>query len=332
MNKDFLSIDDIDKNDLIEILDISARLKKGMFTSNILEGTHIACVFEKPSTRTRMSLEVSIKMLGGCPMMLDTQQMQVSRGECIIDTAKVMEKYVDAVIARVFHHDTLKLLAKNTRMPIVNSLSDFEHPLQALADALTIIEKSPDRKLEKNNITVMYVGDFNNVARSLFKVCKLLDFNFIAHTPNPPVDEIVTFKGLNRFVNYSRRSKGKYLFCRANDLAWKQKPDFIYTDTWVSMGEEKDSKDKKMTLSGYAINRDYLKHFKEKPKFMHCLPAHIGEEVSEEVIHSKDSIIYDQAENRLWTSMGLLVYLFKNYEEKCLFLEDCNEKNIISSG
>jgi len=296
--RDFLSITDVSKNELENILDIAKKFKKAKNIPQALKGKNIILIFQKPSTRTRVSFEVAINKLGGNPISLSWNELQLGRGETVEDTAKVLERYGDCVVARVFSHDDLVRMSKAAMVPVVNALSDLEHPCQALADLLTIDESIGFKKVEK----IVYVGDGNNnVCHSLILGCNLLKMPLTVCCPREytPKKEIIkkVDSDLIRVVN--------------DPIEAVKNSDVIYTDVWVSMGMECEKDERIKNLSPFQINKSLVKHAKKSFVFLHCLPAHRGQEVTDDVIDSKNSIVFDQAENRMWTQMALLYFLFK---------------------
>jgi ornithine carbamoyltransferase len=265
---------------------------------NILNGKIVALIFEKHSTRTRVSLQVAVHQLGGNSLYLSAQELQLARGEPIKDTARVLERYVDGIVARVYSHKSLTELAEYSRIPVINALSDVEHPLQALADVMTIIELKKDlRKLK-----IAFFGDGrDNVAHSLMLAITMLGGTIYISTPQgyDPDREI-----LKRAIEYANESGGQVLIVRDPIEAAKD-ADVIYTDVWVSMGQENEREKRIRDLRKYQVNSDLISYAKSNFIFMHCLPAHRGEEVTEDVIESKNSAVWIQAENRLHTAKAV---------------------------
>lgn len=299
MRKDLLSVLDTTRDDLERIFRITDKLKRRGGYNNVLKGKVIALLFEKPSTRTRISFEVGISQLGGTSIYVDASTTQLSRGETIEDTARTMERYVDAIVARVREHETLEKLARSSRIPVINALSNVEHPCQAISDYYTIRE----RVGELRKVTIAFVGDANNVFNSLALAGAMLGVKIrIAspkkYSPKPWVIESV-------------RRLGGSLEVYEDPVAAVKGVDVIYTDVFVSMGEE-EARDEKLSefLPRYQVNMNLIKASgRDDVVFMHCLPAHRGEEVTSDVIESRHSIVFDQAENRLHTQKALLVLM-----------------------
>ncbi len=298
LKRDLVSVLDV-KDDMMEIIDLAFKIKKKPEEyMEKLKGKSLAMIFEKPSTRTRTSFEVAMTQLGGHALYMSPRDMQMGRGETISDTAKVLSRYVNGIIYRAFDHKMVVELAQNSSVPVINALDDYEHPAQIIADIMTMIEKKGrDRKLK-----VAFVGDGNNVARSLLYGCAVVGFDFSIATP----------KGFELSQEDLKKaqevSKGRSKIVFTNDPVEAVKDaDVIYTDVWVSMGQEEEKEKKEKIFRPYQVNKDLVKHAKEDYIFMHCLPAHRGLEVTEDVIDGPNSVVFDEAENRLHAQKALLV-------------------------
>jgi len=298
LKRDLVSVLDV-KDDMMEIIDLAFKIKKKPEDyMEKLKGKSLAMIFEKPSTRTRTSFEVAMTQLGGHALYMSPRDMQMGRGETISDTAKVLSRYVNGIIYRAFDHKMVVELAENSSVPVINALDDYEHPAQIIADIMTIIEKKGrDRKLK-----VAFVGDGNNVARSLLYGCAIVGFDFSIATP----------KGFELSQDDLKKaqevSKGRSKIVFTNDPVEAVKDaDVIYTDVWVSMGQEEEKEKREKIFRPYQVNKDLVKHAKEDYIFMHCLPAHRGLEVTEDVIDGPNSVVFDEAENRLHAQKALLV-------------------------
>ena len=304
MVKHLLSVQDISREEIDDILTKATHFKKQRsrwILSNELKGKTIALIFEKPSTRTRVSFETGIHELGGNPLFLSSQELQLSRGETIVDTAKTLSRYVHGIVARVISHDYLIELSKHSTVPVINALSPLEHPCQTLADLLTIREKKGKLK----GLEVAWVGDGNNVCNSLMLGCSLMDANFSAACPRgyAPPAEI-----LEQARKNAKRSGGKIeITNNPNDAVTNA--DVIYTDVFASMGQEKEREKRMRDFKGFQVNSKLLARAKKDVIFMHCLPAHRGEEVTSDVIDGPPSVVFDQAENRLHVQKAVLVHL-----------------------
>jgi len=292
------------KEEIEQILKTSELLKFQLLRGEehpLLKGKTLAMIFEKPSTRTRVSFEVGMWQLGGYALYLSASDLQLGRGETIADTAQVLSRYVDGMIARVFAHQTILDLIKNSRVPVINGLSDFTHPCQGLADLFTIYEK----KGRLSGLKLAYIGDGNNVAHSLLFGCSKVGMDIILACPSEyePNPEVVS----------KAKEEGRRSGCKVkvtNDLKEAAtKADIIYTDVWASMGKEKEHEKRVKIFKPYQVNGKLVKEAKEDYLFMHCLPAHRGEEVTDEVADSKNSVIFDQAENRLHTQKALMALI-----------------------
>jgi len=268
---------------------------------NLLKGKTLAMIFEKPSTRTRVSFEVGMWQLGGYALYLSATDLQLGRGETIADTAQVLSRYVDGIMARVFAHQTILDLVKYSKVPVINGLSDFTHPCQGLADLFTICEK----KGRLSGLKLAYVGDGNNVAHSLLYGCSKVCMDITLACPKgyEPDPEVVS----------KAKEEGKRTGCRVkvtkDPKEAVREADIIYTDVWTSMGKEKEHEKRVKIFKPYQVNAKLVKEAKEDYIFMHCLPAHRGEEVTDKVADSKNSVIFDQAENRLHTQKALMALM-----------------------
>jgi len=292
------------KEELDQILKTSELLKYQLLRGEkhpLLKGKTLAMIFEKPSTRTRVSFEVGMWQLGGYALYLSASDLQLGRGETIADTAQVLSRYVNGIMARVFAHQTILDLVKYSRVPVINGLSDFTHPCQGLADLFTIYEK----KGRFEGLKLAYVGDGNNVAHSLLYGCSKVGMNITLACPKgyEPNSEVVVEAKAE-----GRRSGCKVIVTKDPKEAVRG-ADVIYTDVWASMGKEKEREQRIKTFKPYQINGKLVRGAKKDYLFMHCLPAHRGEEVTDEVADSKNSVIFDQAENRLHTQKAVMALM-----------------------
>lgn len=303
--KDLLTISDLSRNELLDIFEFTAILKKYNRTGKkhkLLAGKTLAMIFEKSSTRTRVSFETGMFQLGGQALFLDCNDIQIGRGETISDTARVLSRYADAVMLRTFSHNTLIELAGNADIPVINGLSDSAHPCQAIADFFSIYEIEKDFK----KVNLMYIGDGNNVANSLLAGAAILGVNISIASP----DIYRPDKFYIEKADYLSRQSGSKITITSNIDEAAKGANFIYTDVWISMGEKKNDK-KKKSLSGYKISKNVLDKCAPGCRVMHCLPAHRGEEIDSDVMDSERSIIFDQAENRLHVQKAVLCSLLK---------------------
>ena len=302
--KSLASLHDLTKEEIEEILKTSELLKLQLLRGQehpILKGKTLAMIFEKPSTRTRISFEVGMWQLGGYALYLSASDLQLGRGETIADTAQVLSRYVNGIMARVFHHQTILDLVKFSKVPVINGLSDFTHPCQGLADLFTIYEK----KGKLSELKLGYIGDGNNVAHSLLYGCSKVGMDITLACPKgyEPIPKVVSEAGKEAKRN------GSTVKVTKDPREAVKGADIVYTDVWASMGQEKERQKRLKIFKPYQVNRQLVKEAKEDYLFMHCLPAHRGEEVTDEVADSKNSVIFDQAENRMHTQKALLALI-----------------------
>jgi len=299
--KSLASLYDLTKEEIEQVLKTSDLLKLQVYRGQehpLLKGKTLAMIFEKPSTRTRVSFEVGMWQLGGYALYLGAGDLQLGRGETIADTAQVLSRYVNGIMARVFAHQTILDLVKYSKAPVINGLSDYSHPCQGLADLFTVFEK----KGRLSGLKFAYVGDGNNVAHSLIYGCSKMGMTVVLGCPKgyEPDSQVVA-----RGKEEAKRNGCEVIVTNDPKEAVKG-ADVIYTDVWASMGKEKEKEERGNIMKPYQVNRDLVKLAKEDYVFMHCLPAHRGEEVTNEVADSKNSVIFDQAENRMHTQKALM--------------------------
>ncbi|GAQ95498.1 ornithine carbamoyltransferase [Thermodesulfovibrio aggregans] len=296
MKRDYLRVLDLSKDEFISLINRAIEFKSNKdFSKCPLIGKSIGMIFEKPSTRTRVSFEVAIYQLGAHPLCLSSKELQLSRGETIKDTAQVLSRYLDGIVIRTFSHAIVEEFAKYSTVPVINALTDEHHPCQALADMMTILEK----KGRLEGIKLAYVGDGNNVANSLIEASTLTGVKIHVATPEgyEPSEEVIEKAKTHTEVK---------LFNNPEEAV--KEADVIYTDVWLSMGEE-ENVEKKRKLKDFQVNSQLLKRAKSDAIVMHCLPAHRGEEITDEVIDGPQSVVLEQAENRLHTSKAILEFL-----------------------
>ena len=300
-NNDFLSILDLSDGEVEGIISKAASIKQGS-TPQILSGKTVALVFEKPSLRTRVSFEVGVKQMGGTCIFLSNSEIGLGVREPEADVAKVLDRLVDCVVARVFSHRSLEILAEHTSIPVVNALSDQAHPCQALGDCLTIFE----RKGSLEGLKIAFVGDGNNIAGSLALACSSAGMDFTIASPKK-------YKLPESIWNQATAEAEK----RGTNLRWTQEPkdavfeaDVVYTDVWVSMGDEEEKEERLSVFSSYQVNEQLVKFAKDDFLFMHDMPAHRGEEISEGMLEHPNSVVYHQSENRLHAQKAVLAELF----------------------
>ena len=288
--KNLITLKNLKKEDIEKIFEVTKQLK-GKKTRDLFE-KNLILYFEKPSTRTVVSFYVAIVQLGGDAIYLTPREMQVSRGETIADTAKVLSRYADGIVARVFKHKTVEELAHHAKIPVINGLSDKYHPCQVLADLYTVFEKK-----KTLNLNFAWIGDGNNVCNSRINAAKIFNFKLNIATPKGYEPKERKFKGIKLTHNPGLVVKDA---------------DIVITDTWISMGEEKQMKKRLKAFKKFQINSKLLKSANSDYLFMHCLPAHKGFEVTSVIIDGKHSIVFDEAENRLHVQKAILYLLMKD--------------------
>ncbi len=300
MKKDFLSLIDFTQEELLAFVSRSAELKalrKKGTPHQPLKGKTLGMIFNKPSTRTRISFEVGMFDLGGHSLFLTADHLQLNRGESLKDSAKVLSRYLDGILIRTFDHQEVLELAEHADVPVINGLTDLNHPVQILADLLTIQEKI--NRIE--GVKVAYIGDGNNVTYSWMMAASILDMDLrVASPPGHCLDKPGNLGPL-----------GTVEFMEDPYEAVKS-ADVIYTDVWVSMGQEDETEAKKSALKNYQINKDLVDAAGKNVLVMHCLPAHREEEITSEVLDGPHSVVLDQAENRLHTQKAILEKLLSN--------------------
>ncbi len=303
--KDFLTLMEFSPDDLDSVLGLASRLKQGRsrgLGSDALRGKSVALVFEKPSTRTRVSFQVAISELGGHAITLSSSELQLGRGETVEDTAHVLSRYVHCIMARVNRHSDLERLAKASSVPVINGLSDLHHPVQILADLLTLKE----HKKRLGGLRVAWVGDGDNVCNSWAMGAALMGIEFVAATPEgyEPSKEVVSA------ASKVAKATGASIRLVNDPSEAVSGADCVMTDTFVSMGfEEEARKRKDAFLPKYQVTKALMSKAKKDAIFQHCLPAHRGEEVTPDVIDGPHSVVFDEAENRMHTSKALLCFL-----------------------
>jgi len=303
--KDLLSISDLDGEDISSLISDAVEMKAQGWLS-LLSGKTLALIFEKPSLRTRVSFELAMRQLGGQTIYLSSAEVGLGERESVPDVARVLSRYVDAIAARTFSQQTLEVLASYADVPVINALSDLEHPCQALADLLTIYEK----KGELQGLTLAFIGDGNNVAHSLLLAASLTGMNFrIASPPGYRVQERV----LHLAQGYAFGS-GAEIFCAEESRVAVSGADVVYTDVWTSMGQEVEADQRRRVFASYQVNSELLSLAKDDAILMHPLPAHRGEEVAEGILESPHSVVFDQAENRLHLQKALLARMLGGLE------------------
>jgi ornithine carbamoyltransferase len=302
IKKDFLTLLDYSTKEIIDLLNLARDLKnQGPSAPPLLKGKILGMIFEKSSTRTRVSFEAAMLKLGGHAIHLSTRDIQMGRGESVSDTAKVLSGYLDGLMIRTFHQSTVEELAQNSSIPVINGLTDDFHPCQALADLLTILEYKGSFKEKK----VAYIGDGNNVAHSLMIASAKVGMDCTIITPKnyEPKKEIVAY------AKEIAKQTGAIVEITNDPISGVKNSDVIYTDVWASMGQESEAEERMAHFKPYQVNQELMSHAKKDYIFMHCLPAHRGEEVTADIIDGHHSVVFPEAENRLHAQKALLVHL-----------------------
>ena len=296
--RDFLDVGDLDPAELRSVLELAHAIKAGRWAERPLEGRHVAMLFQKPSHRTRVSFEVGIARLGGTTTTLGEQDVQLGRRESVRDAARVLDRYVDLIVARMRTHSDMVLLAAAAEKPVINALTDRSHPCQILADLMTLEEACGPL----NEQQVVFIGDGNNIATSLIEAAALLGFRLTVITPPgyEPLEPILERAG--------RIGSGTGRVLISNDVAALDGATAIYTDVWASMGQEDQRATRRQLFAPYQVNQSLMDSARGAV-FLHCLPAHRGEEVTDEVIDGPRSIVFDQAGNRLYAQMALMAQI-----------------------
>ena len=304
-DKNLLSVSDVSGED-IRLLISNAIDMKAEGRNTLLEGKVLGLMFEKPSLRTRVSFEVAMLQLGGYTIYLSPDEVGLGKRESVPDVGRVVGRYMDAIAARTFSHRALEVLAKYCAVPVINALSDLEHPCQALADVLTIYEKM--NRLQ--GVALAYIGDGNNVAHSLLLAASLtgMDVRIASPAGYQVQDEI-----LNLAQDYARESGAK-IFCTEEPREAVSGADVVYTDVWASMGQEIEAEQRRKVFAGYQINNELVSCAKEYAILMHPLPAHRGEEVAEDILDGPQSVVFEQAENRMHMQKALLAGMLGGLE------------------
>ncbi len=303
--KDLLSISDLSSEDIHWLISDAVDMKAQGWLS-LLSGKTLAIMFEKPSLRTRVSFELAMRQLGGQTVYLSPAEVGLGQRESVPDVARVLSRYVDAIAARTFSHQTLEILASYSSVPVINALSDLEHPCQALADLFTIYEK----RGELDGLTLAFVGDGNNVAHSLMLAASLAGMNFRIASPSG-------YRVQDRILHLAQEyavDSGAEILCTEEPRLAVSGADVIYTDAWTSMGQETEAEQRRQIFANYQVNSELLSLAREDAILMHPLPAHHGEEVAEGILYSPASVVFDQAENRMHVQKALLAEILGGLE------------------
>lgn len=302
MKKDLLSINDLTSRDIQDILELTAMVKKDKAKyADSLKGKSIGLIFQKPSNRTRVSFEIGMVQLGGHAIYLGPHEIDMGVREAVKDVACVLSRYLEGIVARTYKHSDVEDLARHATVPVINGLSDFAHPCQGLTDIFTIKERFGAFK----GIKLAYVGDGNNVLNSLMLASAKVGLDISIATPKGYEPE----KKAMALAKAAAGGSGSAMEFTNDPRRAVKDADAIYTDVWVSMGQEKEAANRKKVFKGFQINDGLMKLAKKRCLVMHCLPAHRGDEITDSVIDSKNSVVYDQAENRMHTEKAILLKL-----------------------
>lgn len=304
MQKDFLSIADWSRDEINDIFDLTADLKaktKRREKHHILDGYSLAMIFAKPSARTRISFETGIYQLGGMALYLSPQDIGIGTREAVKDVGRVISRYNDIIMARLFAHSDILELAEYSSVPVVNGLTDYNHPCQIMADAFTILE----HRGSLDGMKIVYIGDGNNIAHSWINFAGQVPIHLVIcspqnYQPDPKTLKDARDKGLSKIELIS------------DPIAAVTDADVLYTDVWASMGQEAEAEARKKIFMPYQLNMELLSHATSDALIMHCLPAHRGEEITDEAIESKHSIVFDEAENRMHVQKAIMVTLARH--------------------
>ena len=304
MKKDLLRMDNLSKEEILDILNLADQLKyenKHGIEHHLLKGKSLGMIFEKASTRTRVSFEVGMYELGGHPLFLSSKDLQIGRGEPIQDTARVLSRYLDGIMIRTFSQKGVETLAEVSSIPIINGLTDDEHPCQVLADLMTIREK----KLILEGLKVAYIGDGNNMCNSLLVGCLTLGMHVSIANP-------IGYKPPTYYINKGNElaiKNGVSFFMTESPEEAVKDADVVITDVWASMGQEKEAAERMKAFKGYQVNKQLMSLAKNDAIVLHCLPAHREEEITEEILEAHADTIFEEAENRLHAQKAILVKL-----------------------
>ena len=292
--KHFLNFENFSRQDLSHIIDRAIEIKSKTETSNVFDKKTLGLIFQKPSTRTRVSFEVAMNKLGGNTIFLSSSELQMSRGEPIADTSKVLSSMVDAVVIRNDSHEELKLFSENSSVPVINGLTDLFHPCQILADLMTFKEKNEGEILSK----VCWIGDGNNVCNSYIEAASIFDFEISIFCP----------KGCEPYQPLLNKAKDFITLASSKNEAL-EKAQIVTTDVWTSMNNETSAKERRKTFKNFFVEEEDMDLADDNAIFLHCLPAHRGEEISFTMLEHPQSVVWDQAENRLHAQQSLLEFL-----------------------
>jgi ornithine carbamoyltransferase len=302
MKRDLLSLADLQPQELQEVIELAEKLKRdlrGGAAEPVLRGKSMAMIFEKPSLRTRVTFEVGMTQLGGYPIYLTPSDIQLGQRESVADIARNLERWVDLIMARTFAHATLEALARHAQVPVINALSDRFHPCQVLADCLTLVEK----RGKLDGLRVAFIGDANNMAHSWINAAARVPIDFVLACPAGYEPQAQVLQ--------EARDAGARVQVTQDVAEAARDADAVYTDAWTSMGQEEEEEQRRRDFAGYQVNGSLLRQARPDVVVMHCLPAHRGEEITDEVIDGPNSVVFEQAENRLHAQKAVMVWLIE---------------------
>lgn len=305
MKRDFIAIADYSKTELEDIFKLSGELKektKQGVEHHLCKGKTMAMIFAKPSARTRISFETGMYQLGGYALYLSPQDIGIGKREAVKDIARVISRYNDIIMARLFDHAHILELAKYASVPVINGLTDYNHPCQIMADIFTVLE----HRGHLQDIKITYVGDGNNVANSWINLAAKLPMHLVICTPPGYEPDHTT-------VTYARKQGVSTIEVMTDPVAAVRNADVVYTDVWASMGQESETEARRKIFKDYQLNTALMQHAKSRALVMHCLPAHRGDEITDEVLDSPNSIVFDEAENRMHVQKAIIVTLLNRY-------------------
>lgn len=305
MKKDFLSIADYSKAELESIFELTKELKektKRREQHHLCAGKSMAMIFAKPSARTRISFETGMYQLGGYALYLSPNDIGIGQREAVKDIARVISRYNDVIMARLFDHAHILELAEYASVPVINGLTDYNHPCQIMADIYTVFE----HKAQYEDLKIVYVGDGNNVANSWINLAAKLSLHLVICSPSGYEPDIQTLR-------YARKQNVSKIEVLKDPVLAVKDADIVYTDVWASMGQEAETADRKQIFKKYQLNAELMKHAKSDACVMHCLPAHRGDEISDEVLDGPQSIVFDEAENRMHVQKAITVKLMERF-------------------
>jgi len=299
--KHFIRIWDLSKDEVLKLINRALELKRTKKWERKFIGKILGLIFEKPSTRTRISFESAIIKWGGSSIFLSSKDLQLSRGEPIKDTSRVLARYIDILVLRTYHQETIEEFARYSSIPVINGLSDKFHPCQVLSDIMTVVEKGKDLYKTK----IVWIGDGNNVAQSWIEASALLGFKFTLACPKG-------FEPEKDLLDIAKKQYNAQIEIMHDPKEAIKEAEVINTDVWVSMGQEEETQKRLSVFKKFQVNKELLQLASSSAIVLHCLPAHREEEITEEVLEGSQSVVWDQAENKMWLHMALIEFLLEN--------------------